>query len=175
MEKSIFAASYFSGMFNPFSITYKSLLNIPVKSPSDFDSVEFLKPILPSVNGVGLADANAKLYGEFASAGPTLNLKPETMEELKSCPAPPSRSKIDRVMRQETKYSLGFIKPFKSFPFASPQAFGTSGAGGSFGFAEPIHKLGYAYTPHRLGVKPWNDPRDEALRTAVFLCLSKLI
>ena len=167
--------SFLGGMFNPFSITFKSLLSVPVKSPTDLDTVEYLKPIFPSANGVGTADSIAKLYGEFASGGGTLDLNPKTIKELKSSSILPLRSSLDRVMKQETKYNLGFIKPFESFKFASESAFGTSGAGGSFGFADPDFKLGYGYAPNKMGLKPWNDPRDENLRTALFSCLKKRV
>jgi CubicO group peptidase (beta-lactamase class C family) len=42
------------------------------------------------------------------------------------------------------------------------------GLGGSFGFCDPQLGLGYAYTPNRLGVLPFDDRRDRRLRRALY-------
>ena len=43
-------------------------------------------------------------------------------------------------------FSLGYLKPSADIHFgSSTNSFGTPGAGGSFGFADPDAEIGYAY------------------------------
>jgi CubicO group peptidase (beta-lactamase class C family) len=66
-------------------------------------------------------------------------------------------------------FSLGYIKPFPKFKFgSSDKAFGTPGAGGSFGFADPDTGIGFAYAMNRAGFHLYNDPRELALRQVLF-------
>ena len=67
-------------------------------------------------------------------------------------------------------FSLGYVKPFPSFRFGASgdKAFGTPGAGGSFGFGDPETGVGFAYVMNRTGFHLWDDPRELALREALF-------
>ena len=58
------------------------------------------------------------------------------------------------------RFSLGYLKPFPKFRFgSSDKAFGTPGAGGSFGFADPDTGIGFAYAMNRAGFHLYNDPQ----------------
>jgi CubicO group peptidase (beta-lactamase class C family) len=52
--------------------------------------------------------------------------------------------------------------------FGSEAAFGQPGSGGSLGFADPKTALGYGYVTSQMGTKLTGDPRDLALRNAVY-------
>ena len=65
------------------------------------------------------------------------------------------------------RFSLGFMKPSAVWPFGSPSSFGSPGAGGSLGFADPADGVGYAYVTSRMGTRLTGDPRDVALRDAL--------
>jgi CubicO group peptidase (beta-lactamase class C family) len=71
--------------------------------------------------------------------------------------------------------SLGFLKPGPQLAFGTSQsAFGTPGAGGSFGFADPDSRLGYAYVMNNMDYYMLDDPREKALRDAVHRSIRRL-
>jgi CubicO group peptidase (beta-lactamase class C family) len=47
--------------------------------------------------------------------------------------------------------------------------FGFPGSGGSLGFADPKAGIGYAYVTNQMGTPLTGDPRDLALRNALYL------
>ena len=117
----------------------------------------------------------AKAYSEFATGGKKLGLLPETLAALEEQANTPSEGMKDQVLQLDTIFSLGYIKPFKDLQFgSSSKAYGTPGAGGSFGFADPDAELSFAYVMNKLGFYLWDDPRELALREAVYRCLKKL-
>ena len=72
-------------------------------------------------------------------------------------------------------YSLGFLRPGPDVAFGSSQrAFGTPGAGGSFAFADPDARLGYAYVMNKLDFYLFDDPREKPLRDAVYRAIKRL-
>ena len=79
------------------------------------------------------------------------------------------------MLHIESVFSLGYVKPFPRFVFGSSAelAFGTPGAGGSFGFADPDTKIGFAYAMNRTGFRLYDDPRELALREALYRCLGE--
>jgi CubicO group peptidase (beta-lactamase class C family) len=46
-----------------------------------------------------------------------------------------------------------------------------AGAGGSIGMADPTLGIGFSYTPNRMGFGSPTDPREVALRDALYQCL----
>src|SRR5215213_8897271 len=86
-----------------------------------------------------------------------------------SCARSPTNGLRDKVLDVDTLFSLGFMKPFPRFKFgSSDKAFGTPGAGGSFGMADPDTGIGFGYVMTRSGFRLWSDPRELALRQALF-------
>jgi len=71
------------------------------------------------------------------------------------------------------QFSLGFMKSTPALPFGSASSFGSPGAGGAFGFADPEAGIGYAYVTDRMGTRLSGDPRDVALREALYSALAK--
>ena len=123
---------------------------------------------VPSGGGVGTARAIAKAYGVFAADGRELGLHAETLTALAAPATPPTRGFYDECFRSEVRFSLGFMKPSPLIAFGSDLSFGAPGAGGAMGFADPKTGIGYAYVTSRRGTSLTGDPRDLALRYALY-------
>jgi CubicO group peptidase (beta-lactamase class C family) len=126
---------------------------------------------VPAGGGVGTARAIAHAYGVFASGGHELGLRQETLDLLAAPAIPPTRGFYDECMKNDAQFSLGFMKPSAAFPFGSASSFGAPGAGGALGFADPVAGIGYAYVTIRMGTFLNGDPRDVALRDALYASL----
>jgi CubicO group peptidase (beta-lactamase class C family) len=127
---------------------------------------------IPSGGAVGTARAIARAYGVFAAGGHELGLRQETLDLLAAPAVPPSRGFYDECMKTRgVQFSLGFMKSTPALPFGSAMAYGSPGAGGSLGFADPETGVGYAYVMNRMGTRLSGDPRDVALREALHTAL----
>jgi CubicO group peptidase (beta-lactamase class C family) len=122
----------------------------------------------PAGGGVGTARAIARAYGVFATGGRELALREETLHQLMLPAVPPLHGFHDEVVKMELHFSLGFVKPGPKHPFGHPGSFGAPGFGGSFGFADPQAEIGYGYVPNQMGIHLPFDPRDMALRAAMY-------
>jgi CubicO group peptidase (beta-lactamase class C family) len=60
------------------------------------------------------------------------------------------------------------MKPGVVWPFGNPNSFGAPGSGGALGFADPAAGVGYAYVTSQMGTHLTGDPRDMALRDALY-------
>jgi CubicO group peptidase (beta-lactamase class C family) len=122
---------------------------------------------VPSGGGVGTARAIARAYSVFAMGGHELQLRPQTLKLLAAPAIPPTRGFRDECLKAEVQFSLGFMKPSHVWPFGTPASFGSPGAGGSLGFADPTTGVAYAYVTSQMGTSLTGDPRDVALRNAL--------
>ena len=128
---------------------------------------------MPAGNGVGTARAIARAYSAFAERGAELGITTGTLARLTEPPVPPGGE--DVVLGIPSYFSLGFLRPGPYVQFASsPRAFGAPGAGGSFAFADPDAHVGYAYVMNKLDFYLVNDPREKALRDAVYRAMARL-
>jgi CubicO group peptidase (beta-lactamase class C family) len=158
----------------PPSLVARTLTNPRMRGPGDMDLPEYRAVEFPSGSGVAQARALAKAYGAFATGGLALGLAPRTMDELTAPPTPPTGGSRDLIIGWKTAYGLGFWKPCPVFlPELSPRAFGGAGAGGSLGFADPDTQVGYGYVMNRMGFHMYDDPREKALRDALYRCLGR--
>lgn len=152
-------------MMSPWSMTFKAFTNprALTKLP-DINKPELLEIELPSVNGVGTARALATVYGDLATGGTALGLRPETIAEIER----PTEPADDLIFGVESAFRFGFMKPFPILPFgSSARAYGHTGSGGSFAYADPETGSGYAYVMNRNGYGLPTDPREIALREAL--------
>ena len=126
---------------------------------------------VPSGGAVGTARAIARAYSAFAGDGHELRLRPETLALLAAPATPPARGFYDECLKGTVQFFLGFMKPTAVWPFGSASSFGSPGAGGAMGFADPAAGVGYAYVTNQMGTRVTGDPRDIALRDALYVSL----
>src|SRR6185503_1127100 len=126
---------------------------------------------VPAGGGVGTARAIAHAYSVFATGGLELKLGQETLDLLAAPAIPPTRGFYDECLKGEVQFSLGFMKPSDNWRFGSAHSFGSPGTGGALGFADPDAGIGYGYVTSRMGTVFTGDPRDVALREALYTAL----
>ena len=128
---------------------------------------------VPSGGGVTTARALAHAYSVFATDGEELQLHPETLRMLAAPAVPPTLGNYDECMKTDgVHFLLGFMKHCPVWSFGSEGSFGQPGTGGSLGFADPKTGIGYGYVTSGMGTSLTGDPRDIALRDALYKCIS---
>lgn len=161
--------------FNRKSNIYRALITNPGAAISLDDEHIYARNFeVPSGGGVGTARAIAKAYSAFAAEGGPLNLRRETINELAAPAIPPAHGFYDECLYAKVRFSLGFMKPSPATPFGSEESFGSPGAGGACGFADPKTGLGYGYVTSQGGADLTGDPRDFALRDALTKAMSRM-
>jgi CubicO group peptidase (beta-lactamase class C family) len=150
-------------MIVPGSMLRRSFVGLDV-DPNDR---RYLEAEVPAGNGVGTARAIARAYSAFAEGGAELGITPETLARLTA--PPPATEPRDRLLGVPSYFSLGFLRPGpEGWYGSSGRGFGFAGAGGSFGFADPDARVGYAYVMNRVDYYLHDDPREKALRDALY-------
>jgi CubicO group peptidase (beta-lactamase class C family) len=170
LHLNVMPMRFVAATFNPRSLTSRAA-TIPkgLNTLDDYNRDDVRVVEIPATNGIGTARSVAKAYGCVATGGSDLGLAAGTLDALIQPATPPAHGMRDKVLHVDTVFSLGYIKPFPKFVFgSSSKAFGTPGLGGSFGFADPDTGIGFAYVTNRLGFHLWSDPRELALRQALF-------
>jgi len=122
----------------------------------------------PAFGGIGSASALAKFYGMLACEAQWEGhqfLSPDSMNLLKTRVS----DGLDLVLQRETAFSAGFMmdpmtqgQKIRETFGPNPSAFGHPGAGGSLAFADPVHRLGFAYVMNQM--EPGAMPRERTLR-----------
>jgi CubicO group peptidase (beta-lactamase class C family) len=130
---------------------------------------------VPAGGGVGTARAIAHAYGVFASGGRELGLREQTLNLLAAPAVPPSRGFYDECLKADVQFSLGFMKSSDTWRFGGPRSYGSPGTGGALGFADPDAGIGYGYVTSRMGMTFTGDPRDVALRQALYEAVADLV
>ena len=126
---------------------------------------------IPSANGFANARGLAKLYGALAGSG---NLHGRQLVSRKTIALATSEQirGVDSILKVPASWGCGFLRNSEGVYGPNESAFGHSGWGGSFAFADPKRNLGLAYTMNRMGTDLMGDPRNVALISSVYSSLS---
>lgn len=156
-------------MIAPGSLLRRSFVGLSV-DPNDRG---YLDVEVPAGNGVGTARSIARAYSCFAEGGAELGVTPETLARLTAPPV--MAGPKDVVLGVPSYFALGFLRPGPDVAFGSSErAFGGPGAGGSFAFADPDARLGYAYIMNKMDFYLTDDPREKPLRDAIYRATRRL-
>ena len=162
-----FGPRFFMEAVNPHSRIVRALRGSDL--PHDEPHVYARNLEVPSGGAVATARAIARAYSVFATGGRELQLQQTTLDLLAAPAIPPTRGFHDECMKSDdVQFSLGFMKSTAEWPFGGASSYGSPGAGGSLGFADPEAGVGYAYVTSRMGTRLTGDPRDVALRRALY-------
>jgi len=138
----------------------------------DWNDRHWYEVEIPAGNGVGTARAMARAYAAFAEGGAELGITPETFSRITE---PPRMGRRDAVLGVRSYFSLGFLRPGPDGAFGSSErAFGAPGAVGSFAFADPDARLGYAYVMNKMDFRLVDDPREKSLRDAIYRAIQRI-
>jgi CubicO group peptidase (beta-lactamase class C family) len=141
---------------------------VPLTRDGVFNLPEVRAAELPGANGVTNARSLARLYA--ATIGPVegVDAAPLLTPEQVTAASTTQTSGPDLVLTFETTFGLGFMTSSPFSPYGGPRSFGHSGAGGSVGFADPEHGIGFGYAMNRMMTNLAGDPRSRALVAAVY-------
>jgi CubicO group peptidase (beta-lactamase class C family) len=123
---------------------------------------------LPSSNGIASAAAVARMYSALVTPVDGVRILDDAAVERA---ATTQVEGTDVVIGLPMRYGLGFSLGDALSSAAGPDAFGHSGAGGSLGFADPEHRLGFGYVMNRMQVGLAEDKRPRNLVRAVYRVL----
>jgi CubicO group peptidase (beta-lactamase class C family) len=123
---------------------------------------------IPAANGVTNARSLARFYAGLTGTvegGPS---DPVLGEEQVAKASELQTSGPDQCLYFETTFGLGFFVSSLFAPYGGPKAFGHTGAGGSVGFTDPEHGIGFGYVMNKMMQTLNGDPRSGGLIKAVY-------
>ncbi|MBF6065468.1 beta-lactamase family protein [Nocardia terpenica] len=151
-------------------LTYRALSSPRLGAAARAARRELLRLELPASGGVGTARALARVYG--AAVAGALPIDAALLDRIAAADTPHEVPADDLILFTRSRYHLGFRKSCGAFRFGSDKrAYGTTGLGGSMGFADPTAGLGFGYVMNRLGVAVLDDARARTLRESLLRCL----
>jgi CubicO group peptidase (beta-lactamase class C family) len=127
---------------------------------------------IPAANGQGNAEGLARLYSIFANGGsfegktflPSDAIARATKEKFRN---------VDMNLGKVIGWSDGGFFLNNEWRWYGPndEAFGQSGWGGSYGFADPKQHVSVGYVPNQMDTNLQGDPRAMRLINALYDCL----
>jgi CubicO group peptidase (beta-lactamase class C family) len=137
-------------------------------SEDDWNRPELWAAEVPAANGIANAGSVARMYAATVGEVDGIRLLgPDTLAnaiEVRS-------TGPDQVLIFDIPFGLGFMRDSVMSKFGSPTAFGHYGAGGSVGFADHHHELGFGYVMNKMDLGIAGDPRTASLIDAVYASL----
>jgi CubicO group peptidase (beta-lactamase class C family) len=126
---------------------------------------------IPAANGVTNARSVARMYAGLTGTvegGPAMPLLDAAQVAIAS-----ERQTFgpDKCLYIETSFGLGYFVASPTTLYGGAKAFGHTGAGGSVGFADPEHGIGFGYVMNKMGMTLSGDPRSNGLIRALYAAI----
>ncbi|HTX93595.1 MAG TPA: serine hydrolase domain-containing protein [Mycobacterium sp.] len=123
----------------------------------------------PGTNGQVSALGLATFYNALAQEK---LLSREHMDLVRQCQGGPGTDLVLGPRVADHGWGLGYMLNQRCVNGPNPRIFGHGGLGGSFGFVDLEHRIGYAYVTNRFDATKANaDPRSVALSNEVYAAL----
>lgn len=131
---------------------------------------------LPAAGACATARGLAGVYAPLALGGAVRGVRLVSEEAIDRMRIVQSATELDAVLGGPTTYTLGFSKSWPgtragSAVIIGEEAFGTPGAGGQLGFADPSYRVSFAYIMNRHGVGTGINERGQSLVDATYASL----
>lgn len=135
-----------------------------------WNSPAYLRPEIPSSNGVANAWAIARMYASLIGEVDGFRvLQSDTVDRARAVQV----DGPDLILGRRSSFGLGF-SVYPGLGLNCPSgAFGHPGAGGSLGFADPESELSFGYVTNQMRLGAAETDRADALVEAVYQTLNK--
>lgn len=148
-------------------------LNNPPKTVADMNTRAWRRAEIPAGNAHTDARALARMYGALACGGELDGIRVLSPGAVERARAEQAAGPDAVLFGLPTRFGLGFSLPTEGMGSWSsrPSAFGTPGAGGSFGFADPDARVGFGYVMNQMRAGMPLDRRASRLIEAMYASL----
>jgi CubicO group peptidase (beta-lactamase class C family) len=139
----------------------------PALDPEQANTRAWRAAELPAMNLHATADGVARVFGALANGGELHGVRIVNPAAIAAMTAVQSR-RADMLLGLEVNWARGVVLNSTGIFGPNLGAFGHTGWGGSFGFADPATGIGAAYTMNRMGPDLVGDARAVALAHAIY-------
>jgi CubicO group peptidase (beta-lactamase class C family) len=148
-----------------------ALLNPSIRPFKDVGTAAWRRAEIAAANGHATAKGLARLYAALACGGELGGVRVMSREAIDTARRERHVDGLDLVLGRPMRRANGFILNTEAQYGPNPDTFGHSGAGGSYGIADPARRLAIGYTMNQMqpGLDP--DTRGKRLLDAVYACL----
>ena len=150
----------------------KLTLGNPVIEAEVANEARWQESEIPAANGQGNGEGLARLYAMLANGGNFKGRAYISSTAIAHATKEVFRG-VDMNLGKEIGWGAGgfFLNNDLKWYGPNDEAFGHSGWGGSYGFADPVAKVGVGYVPNQMDTNLQGDPRAMRLIEALYACL----
>lgn len=123
----------------------------PARATETLNSFAWRGAEIPAANGHGTARALARAYGALARGGELDGVRLLSKEQTLRATREESYGPDAVLLGVTMRFGLGFMLRHRQFPLGvGTGSFGHAGMGGSIAFADPDHRIGFAYVMNQM-------------------------